>query len=145
MVNVPKIFLLYVILTLLPIATSIHETGHLLACEYLGIEGVIESSNINRVVLASFPESDFDILLLYMSGGLYQCLVFFGISLFMDKNSGLAFKMIAIEGLITAICEPNKLLRMTRYHYIIGVLSALAYLLYIFIQDNKRSRLNDQV
>ena len=137
MINLPKTLILYLILSILPIAVPIHEIGHLMASDYLGIGGVIESDNINRVKPLVIPVPDDAKFLFYVSGGLYQFLVFFVISLFMDKSSGLPFKMVAIEGLTISIFEPNTYMRISRNHYMIGVFSALAYFAYALMQEIK--------
>ena len=137
MIDLPKTLILYLILSILPIAVPIHEIGHLMALDYLGIGGVIESDRINTVMPLVIPVPDDAKLLVYTSGGLYQCLVFFVISLFLDKGSGLPFKMVSIEGFITAIFEPNNFMRMSHNHYMIGVLFALMYFGYALMQENR--------
>ena len=137
MINLSKALLLYFILTLLPIAAPIHETGHLFASEYLGIGSVIESSQINKVVPLVVPLPDDAKFLFYVSGGLYQFSVFFVISLFLDKTSELAFKMVAIQGLVEGVFETNTYMRLSRKNHVVGVVFALTYFGYVFIKDNQ--------
>lgn len=134
LIDLPKCLILYLVLIMLPIATTIHETGHLIASEYLGIGGVIESSNINRVISLVIPVPDNAKFLFYASGGLYQFIIFFGTSLFMEKTSKTSFRMVAIQGLTEAIFEPNNYMRLSRNNFMLGVLMALLYFGYTFMK-----------
>jgi len=131
LIDLPKCLILYLLLIIVPIAKPIHETGHLIASEYLGIGGVIESSNINRVIPLIIPVPDNAKFLFYASGGFYQFIVFFGTSLFMEETSKTSFRMVAIQGLTESIFESNTYMRLSRNNFMLGVLMAFLYFGYV--------------
>mgnify|MGYP006292350749 CR=1 len=124
------------------IATMIHEYGHLICTRILGFNGYINSTHLASVYYDTRPIGN-QWLLFYISGGLLQFTVFSLISIMSeDKNQKIAARMTAIIGLIEAITEPFKYLRLTGLGALLGIFSALLYLLYSAGYSKKGEKFN---
>jgi hypothetical protein len=108
----------------------VHEYGHLICSKLLGFGGYIKSVRLSAVNYDVRP-LDNQWTLFYLSGGLFQFLVFTLMSFFVeDKNVKIANRMTAIIGLVEGLSEPNTFFRLTGLGASIGILSAFMYLAY---------------
>ena len=85
----------------------IHEYGHLLALRALGYTGAISSEALNVVTSFDIASASlFELRVFFLSGGLFQCLIFLSLCLLnKDEENRLVNKMVAIQGLIYALFE----------------------------------------
>jgi hypothetical protein len=113
------------------VSTMIHEYGHLISSKLLGFGGYIKSGKLTAVYYESLPiGSQWSIF--YISGGALQFIVFFLMSLRgEDNNVKIANRMTAIIGLIEALTEPVKYLRLSGLGSSIGIITSMLYLAYI--------------
>ena len=118
------------------VATMIHEYGHLLCSKILEFNGSIISEALNKVYLQSKPEG-VEWTLFYLSGGLFQFIVFGLMSLNAeDQCVKTANRMTAIIGLIEGCSEPIREFRFCGIGAAFGIIIAFLYLTYTIQRYN---------
>jgi len=106
----------------------VHEYGHLICSKLLGFGGYIRSVRLSSVNYEVRP-LDNQWTLFYLSGGLFQFLVFSLMSLFVqDRNVKIANRMTAIIGLVEGLSEPFQYWRLSGLGATLGILFAFLYL-----------------
>ena len=119
------------------IATMIHEYGHLICSKLLQFKGYIKSEALNAVYPVTKP-AGIHLTLFYLSGGLFQFIIFGLMSLQgKDRETKIANRMTAIIGLAEAIVEPIKNLRLIGLGASLGIIIAFSYLAYEISRINK--------
>ena len=112
------------------VATMIHEYGHLICSKILGFNGYITSEALAKVYHSTKP-AGLQWTLFYLSGGVFQFLIFGLMSLKAnDQGAKIANRMTAIIGLIEALVEPIQSLRLSGLGATTGIILAFLYLAY---------------
>ena len=89
-------------------ALFIHEYGHLIGAQLIGMYAEIRSTNLAAVYpdMARFPLTEAEHLIFYGSGGLMQCLFFLALNIRNnDRENRLINAMVAVQGLIYGVFE----------------------------------------
>jgi hypothetical protein len=115
----------------------VHEYGHLISSILLGFGGTIFSGKPWAVYPLVKPVGD-QWILFYLSGGLFQFIVFYLMSLrAQDLNTKIANRMTALIGLIEGITEPIRYLRLTGLGATLGITISFLYLAYILVKESQ--------
>ena len=103
----------------------IHEYGHLICSKLMGFGGYIKSDRLTSVNYDIRPLEN-QWTLVYLSGGLFQFIVFILLSLQVkDKGVKIADRMTAIIGLVEGLTEPFQYFRLSGVGAAIGIICAL--------------------
>lgn len=112
------------------VATMIHEYGHLICSKVLGFNGYIKSEALTSVYHSAKPIG-LQWTMFYLSGGLFQFLVFGLMSLKTDdQGAKIANRMTAIIGLIEGLVEPFRVFRLTGLGATMGIILGFTYFTY---------------
>ena len=112
------------------VATMIHEYGHLICSKILGFNGYIKSEALTSVYHSAKPVG-LQWNIFYLSGGLFQFLVFGLMSLRAeDQGAKIANRMTAIIGLIEGLVEPFRVFRLSGLGATMGIILAFTYFAY---------------
>ena len=110
------------------VSTMIHEYGHLICSKALGFNGFIKSEALTSVYHSTKPVG-LQWTMFYLSGGLFQFLIFLLMSLKAeDYEAKIADRMTALIGLVEGLVEPFRLFRLTGLGASMGIILAFIYL-----------------
>ena len=99
--------LVQTIMRLFILGVPVHEYGHMLSLRFMGYKGEIRSTMLNAVWPMDYYEMSWlELRVFYLSGGMFQAMVFFALCLFnVDEENRLANKFIALQGLVYGLFE----------------------------------------
>lgn len=108
----------------------------------LGYEGWISTDNLwqtRSIVNGSMPS--FDLWLYGFAGGIFQCLVYYSLSLMSRDENRAVYKTVALQGLIYAFFEAYD---FAMEGALISILASAIYLIYwmLIVQVEQEPHLN---